>query len=157
MRNLSALSFVPVLMLVGCDHHDHHHHSDSTPPVAEPPRLVSILVEVYDPVTNYVWENVSVRIVEADQEWSGCTCTSPTEDWFLTDSFGRVLFDEFLLADAEVGFLEDTDGRAILGSGTGEDEATVVLEVDALGFTPVIVEVPLRWTEPDVFVEVPFQ
>jgi hypothetical protein len=33
----------------------------------------------------------------------------------------------------------------------------VWLEVDALGFTPVLVEVPLRWDEPDVFVEVPFQ
>lgn len=122
----------------------------------ESPRLVSILVEVYDPVTDLVWENVSVRIVEADQEWSQCTCVSPFDDWYLTDASGRVLLDEFTLADAEVGFQEDIDGRAILGPHRDEDEATVVLEIDALGFTPVIVEVPLRWDTPDVFVEVPF-
>ena len=120
------------------------------------PRLVSILVEVYDPVTNFVWENVSVQVLEADQEWSNCTCQSPYADWFLTDVEGRVLLDEYLLADAEVGFLEDSLGRAVLGPNGGEDQATVVLEIDAVGFMPVIVEVPLRWDQPDVFVEVPF-
>ncbi len=121
-----------------------------------PSRLVSVLVEVYDPVTNLAWENVSVRIVEADQEWSGCTCVSPYVDWFLTDSSGRVLFDEYLLADAEVGFLEDSSGAAILDPGLNDDEALVVLEIDAVGFAPVIVEVPVSWADPDVFVEVPF-
>lgn len=123
----------------------------------ESPRLVSILVEVYDPVTNLVWENVSVRIVEADQEWSQCTCVSPYVDWYLTDQTGRVLLDEYLLADADVGFLEDGKGRAVLGPRRDEDQATVVLEIDALGFVPVIVEVPLSWDQPDVFVEVPFE
>lgn len=122
----------------------------------EEPRLVSILVEVYDPNTNLVWENVSVRIVEADQEWSNCTCVSPYVDWYLTDSSGRVLLDEFLLADADVGFLVDDLGAAVLGPRRDEDEALVVLEIDAVGFAPVIVEVPLSWDEPDVFVEVPF-
>ncbi|MCK5945541.1 MAG: hypothetical protein KAI24_26360, partial [Planctomycetes bacterium] len=51
--------------------------------VVEQPRLTSILVEVYDPNTNLAWENVSVRVVEADQEWSGCTCVSPYLDWYL--------------------------------------------------------------------------
>jgi hypothetical protein len=122
----------------------------------ESPRLVSILVEVYDPATNLVWENVSVRVVEADQEWSQCTCVSPFVDWYLTDNTGRVLLDEFVLADADVGFLEDGSGRAVLGPRRDEDQATVVLQVDALGFVPVIVEVPLSWDQPDVFVEVPF-
>ena len=122
----------------------------------EPPRLVSILVEVYDPATNLVWENVSVRIAESDQEWCGCTDTRPYDDWYLTDVTGRVLLDEFLLADAEVGFAEDVDGRAVLGSERDRDQATVWLEVDAVGFTPVFVEVPLDWETPDVFVEVPF-
>jgi len=124
--------------------------------VVEQPRLTSILVEVYDPNTNLAWENVSVRVVEADQEWSGCTCVSPYLDWFQTDSNGRVLLDEYLLADAEVGFVEDEFGAAILSPLIYEDEALVVLEVDAVGFAPVIVEVPVSWHDPDVFVEVPF-
>jgi len=129
----------------------------STPIVfVEQPRLVSILVEVYDPDTNFVWEGVSVRVVESDQEWSGCTCVSPYFDWFETDSNGRVLLDEYILADADVGFLIDDYGAAVLGPRRDEDQATVVLEIDAIGFAPVIVEVPLSWDEPDVFVEVPF-
>ena len=124
--------------------------------VVEPPRLTSILVEVYDPLTNFAWEGVSVRVVEADQEWSGCTCVSPYLDWFETDAFGRVLIDEYVLAAAQVGFLEDSTGAAVLGPGFDEDEALVVLEIDAVGFAPTYVEVPLSWADPDVFVEVPF-
>ena len=119
------------------------------------PRPVSILVEVYDPITNMVWENVSVRVVEASHEWSGCMCVSPYVDWYLTDAGGQVLLDEVILAYSEVGFLEDVQG-AVIGPGSYEDEATVLLEIDALGFTPVFVEVPLSWSEPDVFVEVAF-
>ena len=61
-----------------------------------------------------------------------------------------------MLGDADVGFVEDAFGAAVLGSGFSEDEALVVLEIDAFGFSPVIVEVPLSWDQPDVFVEVPF-
>lgn len=147
--NLLLSSF---LLLGACGgHHDH----PAPPPVALP-RPVSILVEVYDPITNLVWENVSVRVVEADQEWSRCTCSSPYQDWYLTDANGQVLLNEYVLATAAVGFQEDGAGRAMLGPNYDEDQATVVLEIDALGFTPVIVEVPLRWDQPDVFVEVPF-
>jgi hypothetical protein len=152
MRTLLPCLLAPVVLLSGCG------GGNSRPALrTESPRLVSILVEVYDPVTNLVWENVSVRVVEADQEWSGSTFVSPFTDWYLTDASGRVLLDEFVLADAEVGFQEDVDRRAILGPQRYEDEAVVVLEIDALGFTPVIVEVPLRWDTPDVFVEVPFE
>ena len=126
------------------------------PPPPPPPRLTSILVEVYDPQTNLVWENVSVRVVEAWQEWSSCLCVSPTVDYLLTDSGGRVLFDEYWLADAQVGFLEDDLGRAVLSPLLDEDDAVVLLEVTAVGFTPVFVEVPLNWEQPDVFVEVAF-
>jgi hypothetical protein len=126
-------------------------------PPPPPPRPVSILVEVYDPVTNMVWEDVSVRVVEADQEWLRRTVVSPYVDWYLTDASGRVLLDEYILAYSEVGFAEDGVGRAMIGSLYDEDEATVVLEVFAVGYMPVIVEVPLRWDLPDVFVEVPFQ
>lgn len=121
-----------------------------------PAHLVSILVEVYDPTTNFVWENVSVRVVEADQEWYGGTFASPYEDWYLTDANGRVFLDETLLADERVGFLEDDLGRAVLGPTTDQDEATVLIEVSADGFTPVFVQVPLHWSQPDVFVQVPF-
>ena len=68
----------------------------------------------------------------------------------------RHYVDEYLLADAEVGFVEDEFGAAILSPLIYEDEALVVLEVDAVGFAPVIVEVPVSWHDPDVFVEVPF-
>ena len=80
------------------------------------PRPVSILVEVYDPITNMVWENVSVRVVEASHEWSGCTCVSPYVDWYLTDAGGQVLLDEVFLAYSEVGFLEEAR-RAAHGEG----------------------------------------
>ncbi len=117
---------------------------------------MSILVEVYDPATNLVWENVGVRIVAASHEWSGCTCHSPYERWYLTDSNGRVLLDEYDLGSVEVGFVQDYDGSAVICPGRYEDEAAVLIEVDALGFTPVRVDVDLRWDEADVFVEVPF-
>lgn len=152
MKTPSHLLPIPLLLLAACG----GGHSHSAPPVAVP-RPVSILVEVYDPTTNFVWENVSVRVVEADQEWARCTCASPYEDWYLTDASGQVLIDEYLLATAEVGFQRDGAGRAVLGPRGDEDQATVLLQIDAVGFTPVFVEVPLRWDVPDVFVEVPFQ
>ncbi len=152
--NLQPFSLVALSLLsVGCGRQGGSSSSNVQP---APARLVSILVEVYDPVTNFVWEGVSVRIVEADQEWYGGTFASPYQDWFLTDVNGRVLFDEDLLAGARVGFLEDDNGRAVLGPAANEDEATVLLEIDAVGFTPVFVQVPLQWNTPDVFVQVPF-
>lgn len=132
--------------------HDHY-------VIVEPsrlPRPVSIQVEVYDPATNSVWENVSVRIAEADQEWSNSTWVSPYEDWYLTDRDGLVYLDEYAIAAAEVGFDVDSTGAAVLGPRSFEDEATVWLEIDAVGFTPVWVEVPLSWSRPDAFVSVPF-
>jgi hypothetical protein len=144
------LSLVALLALSACDC-----DCDDPPPPA--PRPVSILVEVYDPATNFVWENVAVRVVEADQEWSNCTCVSPRADYYLTDQNGQVLIDELLLARAEVGFRLDSTGiAALIWPGSYEDEATVVIEVSAEGFTPVFVEVPLSWATPDMFVEVPF-
>jgi hypothetical protein len=139
------------LCLLACENHYHE------PAVVVPgPRPVSILVEVYDPVTNFVWENVGVRVVRAEQEWSQCTCVSPFVDWYLTNGAGQVLLDEHVLAAAEVGFVEDGAGRALLGSRSFEDEATVLLEIGASGYTSVFVEVGLNWNVPDVFVAVPF-
>lgn len=144
---------LPLLLLTAacdCDDCDDYYCCD--PPS---PRYVSIQVEVYDPATNYVWENVSVRIVEADQEWSQSTYTSPQVHWILTDRDGLVYFDEYLIAAAEVGFYED-QGAAIIYPDSWNDEATVWLEVAAEGFTPVIVGVPVSWSQPDAFVSVPF-
>lgn len=151
--NLRAAVPLAVLCVASC-HGGHDHTRTVQIPAARP---VSILVEVYDPATNFVWENVSVRVVEADQEWSQSTHASPfVDDWFLTDNTGQVFFDEFTLAAAEVGFFEDGAGRALLSGDRREDTATVVLEIDAIGLGSQIVEVPLSWDVPDVFVSVPF-
>ena len=155
MQRLPAAVLGLVLFAAATACSDHHHHDSGS--VQNPaPRPVSILVEVFDPITNFVWENVSVRVAEADQEWSGSTHISPIEDWHLTASTGQVQFDEFEIAFANVGFLEDGHGRAMLGPRSFEDEATVVIEVDAIGFTPKFFEIPLSWNQPDVFVQVPF-
>ena len=159
-KNLSAsllpsLLFAALLPLASC--------GGSSEPEPEPvvvvvpaPVPVSILVEVYDPVTNWVWENVAVRIVEAEHEWSNCVCVNQWEDWYWTDTYGQALLTEYDLAYADVGFREDGAGRAVIGSRWFEDEATVLLEVWADGFAPVYVEVDLCWCGPDVFVAVPF-
>jgi hypothetical protein len=122
------------------------------------PRPVEIEVEVYDPVTGGVWEGVGVRLVQADQEWSGCTCVSPyPDDFALTDRSGLRYFSPFAIAAYEVGFPVDAAGRAVLGPDIFEDEALVLCEVWAPGFDPVFVEVPLSWERPYRFVSVPFE
>ena len=151
MSSLKALWLVPLLLLSACwdDDDDCDHCGDQARPV-------SIEVEVFDPITQFVWEGVTVRIVEADQEWSGQTHVSPNQISLLTDNTGRVFLDEFTLATARIGFIEDPDGRALLGDDVDEDEARVMLEISAEGFTPVTLLVPLSWNNPDVFVAVPF-
>ncbi|MGA1608012.1 MAG: hypothetical protein ACO4CT_13595, partial [Planctomycetota bacterium] len=80
-------------------------------------------IEVYDPFTGGVWEGVGVRVVQADQEWSGCVCVSPyANDFALTDRTGLAYFSPFALAAAEVGFVEDAAGRAVLYSGAFEND-----------------------------------
>ena len=152
MHSAAKIAFLlSSLALASC------HGRERAQVIIDPPthRPVSILVEVYDPATNFVWQDVSVRVVEASHEWSGCTCVSPFDDWLLTDEFGQVLIDEFILRDADVGFVE-SGGAAFIGPDRREDEATVLLMVDAVGFTPQFVEVDLSWDNPDVFIEVPF-
>jgi hypothetical protein len=151
---MSRLALFATLLFAACSCDDDHDSVPEAHPAED--RLVSIEVEVYDPVTNLVWEGVSVRIVESWQEWCGCVYVNPAEEWFLTDANGLVFLDEVTLADARVGFLEDDDGCAVISPFFDEDEATVLLQIDAVGFTPVFVEVTVRWDEPDVFVAVPF-
>jgi hypothetical protein len=122
----------------------------------KPARLVEIEVEVYDPVSNGVWEGVSVRVVEGYHEWSNCTCEAGNPFWLVTDETGRVLFTAEDLADADIGFREDSSRRAILESDRDLDEAFVLIEIDAVGFDRVFVDVPVSWVQPSVLVSVPF-
>ncbi len=121
------------------------------------PRLVELEVEVYDPGTNYVWEGVSVRLVEGAQEWSGCVCANPDPDrWFLTDDTGRVLFTSSGIAEEDIGFRVDDLDRAIIEGDRDADEAFVLVEIDAVGFDPVQVDVPITWRSPSVLISIPF-
>ncbi|MGE0143368.1 MAG: hypothetical protein AB7I19_17550 [Planctomycetota bacterium] len=123
----------------------------------DPPRPVSIEVQVYDPISGGVWQDVGVRIVQAEQEWSGCLCRSPFVDSFvLTDSSGFAYFSPLDLASYDVGFALDSRGRAVLAPGQFEDEARVLLEVWAPGFASVFVSVDLFWSQPSISIAVPF-
>ncbi|MCC6673452.1 MAG: hypothetical protein IT458_20510 [Planctomycetes bacterium] len=121
------------------------------------PRLAAIEVETYDPVTNLVWENMGVRIISAYQEWAGQEFRNPAPVWFLTGPTGRVYLDMQRLAEARVGFQEDADGNALLRAGPTEDQAWVLLEIGAQGFTSVFAEVELAWYAPQRFVSVPIR
>ena len=121
------------------------------------PVPVEIEVEVYDPVTNGVWENVGVRVVEAWNEWSGRVVESPYGDFYLTDVNGLAYISPEGLADYEVGFAINGQGQALLGYEPDRDEATVLIEVFADGFDSVFVEVELTWDQPYRFVSVPFR
>ena len=151
---MRPLPVLPLLLLTliqaACSDHD-----DSPAPVANP-RPVSLQVEVYDPESNLVWENMGVQIVQSENEWSNCLCPSQNEVLLFTDATGSAFFSPRHIALAQVGFQEDIYGRALLGPAGHEDEAVVTIEVGHpdLGFLyfPVL----LSYAEPDVFVSVPF-
>lgn len=152
MQRLILLPLALLLLGLSSCHRGHRH----APPAASP-RHVSIEVEVYDPVTNYVWVDVGVRIVESWQEWSDCECESPFRDnWFYTDDYGVAYFDSVDLADAQVGFAEDTYNRAVLSPDYHEDEASVLIEIYAPGLGSVFEWVDLSWDEPRVYIPVPY-
>ncbi len=154
MRSLTVLLTLALALLSSCN----SRHDTTVVVRAKSPRTVSIEVEVYDPLSNLVWEGVGVRIVEADQEWSGCICVNPyPEDWYYTDATGLTFFDSTDLAIAEVGFVEDSGDDAVIRAPYSEDQAYVTLEVWAEGFRAVRVEVELTWDDPNVFVSVPFE
>ena len=152
MNRLLKTSLLFVLLAVAsCGGGSHHHHSE---PLQN--RFVAIEVEVYDPLSGYVWEDVGVRIVQADQEWSSCICVNPLlDDWYYTDAFGVVFFAAADLAFADVGFQEE-GGEAVISPSPLEDEVTVLLEISAPGLGTVYQSVDLSWDEPSIFISVPF-
>lgn len=152
--NARVLSVAVALVAAAC-----HRGSDAVVVVTpDAPRPVSIEVEVYDPISGYVWQDVGVRVVEAYHEWSGCVCVTPyADDWYYTDPSGLVFLSEYALAAAEVGFTVDLLGRAEIAPAGNANEAVVTLEIWAPGFTSVFVDVDVTWGAPDVFVSVPFE
>ena len=60
------------------------------------------------------------------------------------------------LADAQVGFLEDECACAVIYPDYEWDEASVLLEVWAPGFDPVLVRAEVSWQRPNAYVSVPF-
>ena len=99
----TTISFALIFALAGAGC-SHGHHDNTTTVFYD--RLTSLEVEVYDPASGFVWENVGVRIVQVEHEWSGFVITNPiVDDWFYTDSFGVVFYDSALLGATGVGFL----------------------------------------------------
>ncbi len=160
MKPLSPRNPFPLVVLaLACLPTACHHGGGGGDPVRfDHTRPVTIEVEVYDPVTNYVWENVGVRLVQASQEWSSCICTNPDRDgWFYTDEFGVAFFSPQDIADADIGFKLDELDQAVISRHRDEDEAIVLLEVWAKDHKPVLWEVKLTYDKNDVFVSIPFE
>lgn len=152
MRHIALFSaLVASALASGC------HHSSHSDDVVLHDNPVSIEIEVYDPVTNFVWENVSVRIIEVEHEWSNSTRPNPTQnDYYFTDRNGIVYFSPEHLGDSGLGFLIDDLHRAVLSPDIFEDEAAVLVEISAPGLGSVFEWVELTWDESRVFISVPF-
>lgn len=154
MKRIALISALFAASLAGGCHSAHDDDDYGTVYYDEP---ASIEIEVYDPKTGYVWQDVSVRIVEVDHEWSGCICPNPTaNDFFYTDEFGVVYFSPELLYDMDLGFLEDGNGRAIMSPDELEDEASVLVEISAPGLGSIYERIELSWEDPRVYIQVPF-
>ncbi len=153
----SCLSTLPLFLLLACHSSSHDDHLVPVP-VPALPRPVAIEVEVYDPLSGYVWEDMGVRIVEAEVEATGCFCFSPyPDDWYYSDAYGLVYFAPLDISYADVGFVENAYQEAVLLPDVDGDEALVILEIWAPGFLPVEVEVYLDWTQPEAFVSIPIE
>lgn len=120
-------------------------------------RHVSLEVEVYDPISGYVWQGVGVRLLDATTEWSGLTIPNIQAGRIdYTDAYGTVYFDETDLADAQMGFAIDPYGRAVLDPDPLADEAWITVEVSSPGFPTVLATAYLSWDAPHCFVSIPF-
>ena len=153
MRRIAPIAGLLVAVLAsGC-----HSRRDRDPDPVAVSRPVSLEIEVYDPTTGYVWEDVSVRIIEVEHEWSNRIIENPFQnDYYLTDSFGVVYYSPELLAQTEIGFLEDGRGRAVLEPDFSEDEASILIEISAPGLGVVFERIDIDWEQPDVFIQIPF-
>ena len=150
-RTTISFAMICSLAVAGCSH---GHHDNTTTVFYD--RLTSLEVEVYDPLSNYVWENMAVRVVQVEHEWSGFVVVNPiVDDWFYTDSFGVVFFGSDLLGASGFGFLTDTFGRAVMSPDIFEDEAIVLLEIFD-GFGSLFYEVDMTWDNPRVLAQVAF-
>lgn len=153
MRHVSKLLIAMTVAALASGCHSRSHHSRHLA-VDEP---VSIEIEVYDPKTNRVWENVDVRIIEVEHEWSGCLCKNPKQnDFYATDKEGIVYFSAERLGTSDLGFLEDDHHRAVLSPDYLEDEATVLVEISAPGMGAVYERIELDWDHSRVFISIPF-
>ncbi len=149
MKRFYALIPLLLLSLVACHSNTKETVVVQTPAVIKVERRVGLDIEVYDPATGLVWEDVGVRIVEASHEWSGCICETPlVDDFYYTDNQGLVLFDSVDMAHADVGFQLDANGHAVMAPHEAEDEAVVLVEVWAPGFSPVFYEIDISWDDP---------
>ncbi|MEO0479131.1 MAG: hypothetical protein AAF196_06590 [Planctomycetota bacterium] len=151
MRTLVAL--LSILTLTACGRSGHVSKGSGT--LITP---VSVEVEVFDPVTNGVWIDACIRVVEAYFEDGDVIVATGRPDLiFKTDLDGRVFLSAFDLADAEVGFFETFAGEAYLESGFFADEAIVTVEVSGAGFPTVRRDVALSFDFPDGFVAIPWE
>ena len=149
MKRLYALLPVLLVSVAACSSRTKETVIVQAPAVIKVERRAGLDIEVYDPVTGYIWEDVGVRIVEASHEWSGCICPTPlVDDFYYTDTQGLVLFDSVDLAHASVGFQLDPNGHAVMFPHEEEDEAIVVVEIWAPGMTSVFYEIDISWDDP---------
>lgn len=141
----SGLGLVVALTLASC--------GGSRPDPA--PKPVTLLITVIDSQDN-IWVDMPVRIVEAWNEWSN-DYRRGVEPWAVLDSDdrGEAFFSSADIADAELGFLETDDRRAILAYEHWRNEAEYIVEVgtDRLGYIEVAIPVDFRETHLDVVIE----
>ncbi|MCA8968976.1 MAG: hypothetical protein KDC95_04310 [Planctomycetes bacterium] len=118
---------------------------------------VSLSITVVDS-KNAVWQGLTVRILEAWNEWSD-DYRQGKDPWatMRTDDRGLAYFDSEDIASADLGFLESPDGIAVLYDDPWRNEAVFIVEVgdDTLGW--IEVEIPVRYPSTHLDVEIEFE
>ncbi|HMQ23782.1 MAG TPA: hypothetical protein PKE00_14915 [Planctomycetota bacterium] len=144
--SLRMLALAALLLLGAC--HRWHDH-DCKP--------VSLSITVVDS-KNAVWQGMTVRLLEAWNEWSDDR-RQGKDPWatLKTDDRGVVYFNSEDIASAELGFLEEPKGIAVLHSDRWRNEAVFTVEVgdDTLGW--IEVEIPVRFPATHLDVEIEFE
>ena len=117
--------------------------------------FISIDIVASDPLGLSI-EGVEVQIIGGWQESNDLSYHAPTPAYRgFTNSLGFVTFEAEDLAAAQVGFIEDEDGRAVLLHEFTENEAIVTLRIGAvsLGWIEVDVHVSHAEAHAHVFIE----